>query len=122
MRSAAQNGMASLRPTSPAVLDGPERSSTTIAKPAASADDTVRTRVPPSRTAEGIEQLAEVICQRINGRLTGRIRNLRVHFVSDGFVLEGECSTYYTKQLAQHAALGVLEDDHLENAIVVTVG
>jgi hypothetical protein len=30
--------------------------------------------------------------------------------------------TYYTKQIAQHAALGVLEDEHLENAIVVAVG
>jgi hypothetical protein len=36
-------------------------------------------------------------------------------------VLEGQCATYYTKQLAQHAALGVLEDEHLENAIAVTV-
>jgi len=36
-------------------------------------------------------------------------------------VLEGECSTYYSKQLAQHAALGVLEDEPLENTIVVVV-
>ena len=39
----------------------------------------------------------------------------------DLVVLEGECTTYYTKQLAQHAAMGVLEDEHLENAIVVNV-
>jgi hypothetical protein len=36
-------------------------------------------------------------------------------------ILEGQCATYYTKQLAQHAALGLLEDEQLENAIVVQV-
>jgi hypothetical protein len=33
--------------------------------------------------------------------------------------LEGRCATYYTKQLAQHAAMGIIEDEHLENLIVV---
>ena len=36
-------------------------------------------------------------------------------------VLEGRCSTFYTKQLAQHAALGVLDEEQLENAIIVTM-
>jgi hypothetical protein len=124
MRRAAKNGMPSFRLKSPVVLDDPERSSTTTIRgtnPAAD-DDTQRTRLTPSRTAEDVQRLTEVIRQRINGRLAGRVRNLRVRFGSDGFVLEGECSTYYTKQLAQHAALGVLDDDHLENAIVVAVG
>jgi hypothetical protein len=67
-------------------------------------------------------QLAIAIRQRIESRLVGRIRDLAVRFVDNTVVLEGSCSTYYSKQLAQHAALGVLEDqEHLENAIVVVV-
>jgi hypothetical protein len=67
-------------------------------------------------------KLAAAITQRIESRLPGRVRNLQVRITNVGVVIEGFCATYYTKQLAQHAALGVLEDEHLENAIVVTVG
>jgi hypothetical protein len=63
------------------------------------------------------EQLVRAIEKRIESRLPGRVRNLVVRTV----VLEGQCATYYTKQLAQHAALGILEDEHLENSIVVHV-
>ena len=63
-----------------------------------------------------------VIQQRIESRLRGRVRNLQVRASSEVVVLEGQCTTYYTKQLAQHAAMGVLEDEQLENAIVVSVG
>lgn len=66
-------------------------------------------------------QLAIAIRQRIESRLVGRIRDLAVRFVGETVVLEGNCSTYYSKQLAQHAALGVLETEQLENAIVVAV-
>ena len=67
-------------------------------------------------------QLAIAIHQRIETRLGGRVRNLSVRPVRDNtIVLEGQCSTYYTKQLAQHAALGILEDEQLENAIEVRV-
>jgi hypothetical protein len=66
--------------------------------------------------------LGQLICQRIESRLPGRIRNLAVRISKNNVVLEGQCATFYTKQLAQHAALGVLEDEHLENAIVVTIG
>jgi hypothetical protein len=71
---------------------------------------------------ERLERLAKLIEQRIETRLPGRVRHLSVRVSADFIMLEGECSTYYTKQLAQHAALGVLEDEHLENAIVVTIG
>jgi hypothetical protein len=66
--------------------------------------------------------LGQLICQRIESRLPGRIRNLAVRILKNTVVLEGQCATFYTKQLAQHAALGVLEDEHLENSIVVTIG
>jgi hypothetical protein len=64
-------------------------------------------------------QLPLKIRTRIESRLGGRVRNLVVRAYDDTVVLEGQCATYYTKQLAQHAALGILEDEHLENAIVV---
>jgi hypothetical protein len=65
------------------------------------------------------EALEIVIRKRIESRLQGRVRNLLVRASGDAVVLEGECSTFYTKQIAQHAAMGVLDDEHLENAIVV---
>lgn len=67
-------------------------------------------------------QLAIAIRQRIESRLAGRVRDLAVRIAGTTVVLEGHCATYYTKQLAQHAALGVLEhDEQLDNAIVVAV-
>ncbi len=66
-------------------------------------------------------ELGLAIERRIESRLRGRVRNLSVR-VTDGIVtLQGQCATYYTKQLAQHAALAILEDEHLENLIVVEV-
>lgn len=62
-----------------------------------------------------------VIKQRIESRLPARVRNLVVRSFDGLVVLEGQCATYYTKQLAQHAAMGVLEEEQLENAIVVGV-
>jgi hypothetical protein len=66
-------------------------------------------------------QLAIAIRQRIESRLPGRVRELSVRILGRTVVLEGQCATYYTKQLAQHAALGILEDEQLENAIAVGV-
>jgi hypothetical protein len=66
-------------------------------------------------------QLAIAIRQRIESRLVGRVRELAVSIKGNLVILEGKCATYYTKQLAQHAALGALEDESLENAIVVEV-
>jgi hypothetical protein len=66
-------------------------------------------------------QLPAAIRKRIESRLPGRVRKLVVRIHGNRVVLEGECATYYSKQLAQHAALGILEDEQLENAIVVNV-
>jgi hypothetical protein len=71
--------------------------------------------------SERHRQLPIMIRKRIETRLRGRVRNLSVRLLDDTVVLEGQCATYYTKQLAQHAALGVLEDEHLTNSIVVNV-
>jgi hypothetical protein len=77
---------------------------------------------PTDATSDRNRHLAIAIMQRIESRLPGRVKNLVVRIAAGTVVLEGQCATYYTKQLAQHAALGILEDEHLENAIVVTIG
>lgn len=64
--------------------------------------------------------LAIAIRQRIESRIGGRVRDLAVRVSGNTIVLEGRCSTYYSKQLAQHAVLGVIEDENLENDIVVS--
>jgi hypothetical protein len=69
--------------------------------------------------AERHLRLADDIRQRIHKRLPGRIHDLVVRLNGNTVVLEGRCATYYSKQLAQTAALGALEDEHLENSIVV---
>jgi hypothetical protein len=68
------------------------------------------------------QELAARIKQRIRMQTSGRIRALSV-VVSDGQIeICGQCATFYTKQLAQHAAMGVLEDEVLTNRIDVKVG
>jgi hypothetical protein len=73
------------------------------------------------RASDRQRQLAVAIRQRIESRLGGRVHDLAIRIRGNAIVLEGRCATFYTKQLAQHAALGVLEDGQLENAIVVTM-
>lgn len=53
---------------------------------------------PPPGPGENLEEL-------LQHRLGGRIRNLRVRIEEDGLVLQGQASTYYVKQLAQHLAM-----------------
>jgi hypothetical protein len=71
--------------------------------------------------ADRHRQLVVAIRQRIESRLGDRVHDLAVLVMGNRIILEGRCATYYTKQLAQHAALGVLEDELLENDIVVSV-
>ncbi len=66
-------------------------------------------------------ELAENILARIESRLTGRVRNLTVFTTDNVVLLTGECSTFYTKQLAQHIAMGALEYEQLVNNIDVRV-
>lgn len=66
-------------------------------------------------------ELAQRILKRIAAQLPGRIRNLTVYTTENAVVLAGQCSTFYSKQLAQHAAMGVLEYEQLINNIEVRV-
>ncbi len=82
-----------------------------------------RAAARPSTLADTPEQALEHrIRDRIQKRLGSRIRDLSVDVSDKTIVLQGRCSTYYSKQLAQHAALGVIEDEQLENAIEVAIG
>lgn len=82
---------------------------------------------PPLTTAALTEaeadrqQLIRRILVRIESRLPGRIRGLAVYATENAIVLSGRCSTYYTKQVAQHTAMGVLEYERLINNIDVDV-
>lgn len=63
--------------------------------------------------------LCQLIRDRIRQRLNQRVSNLQVEEEGGAIVLSGRCATFHTKQLAQHAALGVLNDETLENRIEV---
>ena len=65
------------------------------------------------------QRLVHRILGRIESRLPGRIRQLAAYSTDNAIVLSGCCSTYYTKQVAQHTAMGVLEYDRLINNIDV---
>lgn len=54
----------------------------------------------------------------IRGR-TNKIQRLRVDLVEGTFRLRGQCKSYYTKQVALHAAMSVAGVDRLINDIVV---
>ncbi|TWT86256.1 hypothetical protein Mal64_37960 [Pseudobythopirellula maris] len=81
--------------------------------------------MPPHRNHNGGVTapltLSERIQQRIAKRLGCRIRQLVVKQRGKSVRIEGECSTYYTKQLAQHAALGAIDDENLVNALEVAI-
>jgi osmotically-inducible protein OsmY len=83
---------------------------------------TVRIRSAEADDRDARHRALEIaIRQRIESRLLGRVRNLLVRSLDGVVILEGECTTYYTKQLAQHTAMGILDDEQLENSIVVSV-
>ena len=66
----------------------------------------------PNSLQEHVERL-------VRSRTGGMIRELRVEVLNDTIVLTGRTATYYTKQLATHAALGLLKDTTLTNDIEV---
>jgi len=65
------------------------------------------------------EQLAASIERAVQRETAYGVRDLSVAVDRNGVQLNGHCSTYYCKQLAQHAAMGVPGGDRLTNAIEV---
>ncbi|HEY3395995.1 MAG TPA: hypothetical protein VGK58_25050 [Lacipirellulaceae bacterium] len=115
----APYGAATWRETVSAVSAVDEPTTEVLLSPAGTFADAAP--IQPKDRPERNRQLAIAIRQRIESRLPGRVRELSVRILERTVVLEGQCATYYTKQLAQHAALGILEDEQLENAIEVCV-
>ena len=66
------------------------------------------------------ESLAIRIANIIARHTTSGIRDLKVEVSADGVLLQGRCATYYSKQLAQHAAMSIAEGQPLINEIRVS--
>ena len=71
-------------------------------------------------TLEEAERLAASIERAVHEETGHRVRNLCVEISRDGVRLNGRCTTYYCKQLAQHAAMAMPGGDRLTNAIEVS--
>jgi len=63
--------------------------------------------------------VVDVVEQIVRSRTCGMIRGLRVEVVDGTIILSGRAGTYYTKQLATHAALKAAGDMALINSIEV---
>lgn len=74
---------------------------------------------PLPRTLTEAEKLAASIERAVWRETSGGVRNLGVEVRHTGVLLTGRCNTYYTKQKAQHAAMGVSGSDQLTNRIEV---
>ncbi len=72
----------------------------------------------PQTLAEA-EALADSIEKAVQRETGGGVANLSVVVDGDCVWLHGSCSSYYCKQLAQHAAMTVPAGLHLTNCIEV---
>jgi osmotically-inducible protein OsmY len=64
-------------------------------------------------------RLAARIARVVERRTSRTIHNLRVEVRRDGVFLDGQCECFYSKQLAQQAAMGLADDKQLTNRIKV---
>ena len=77
---------------------------------------------PREQNLNGHCELGQAVLDRITKQLGVRVHNLEVEVQENSVVLSGRCSTFYTKQLAQHAALDVIASRSLDNRIEVHAG
>lgn len=61
----------------------------------------------------------EELESRLQARLSGRVRDLRLRLDDAGIVLQGLARTYHAKQLAQHAVMTETDLPIRANEIVV---
>jgi osmotically-inducible protein OsmY len=71
-------------------------------------------------TLEEAELLAASIERAVQLETDRGVADLSVEVSPQGVCLKGHCDTYYTKQLAQHAAMRVPGGDRLINSIEVS--
>ena len=65
------------------------------------------------------EKMATRIERLIRRQTNDKVRDLRVLVLDEGVTLKGRCGTFYSKQLAQHAAMELSESPILANDIEV---
>jgi hypothetical protein len=70
-------------------------------------------------TSADAERLAAAIERSVQEETFHRIQGLSVEIGPNGILLRGRCSSYYYKQLAQHAAMAFPGTGRLRNEIVV---
>ncbi len=70
-------------------------------------------------TLEEAEELASSIERAVLRETDWGVVDLAVEVGPEGVCLKGRCDTYYTKQLAQHAAMRIPGGDRLINSIEV---
>ena len=71
-------------------------------------------------TLEEAEELAVSIERAVQNETGRAVADLTVEVGPQGVRLKGRCDTYYTKQLAQHAAMRIPGGDRLVNSIEVS--
>jgi hypothetical protein len=71
-------------------------------------------------TLEEAEELAASIERAVQCETGRGVADLTVEVGPQGVLLKGHCDTYYTKQLAQHAAMRMPGGNRLTNSIVVS--
>jgi hypothetical protein len=71
-------------------------------------------------TQEEAEALAASIERAVQRETDRGVADLTVEVSARGVRLTGRCHTYYTKQLAQHAAMNIPGGDRLDNCIEVS--
>jgi osmotically-inducible protein OsmY len=76
-------------------------------------------RPPLPETQADAERLAACIERAVWRETGGSVRDLQVVIHRGGVLLIGHCNTYYTKQKAQHAAMGISAGRELTNRIDV---
>jgi len=75
---------------------------------------------PLPETLAEAERLAASIERAVRRETRGGVHNLSVEVSRQGVLLKGRCPTYYLKQLAQHAAMGMPGGNRLTNQIEVS--
>ena len=66
------------------------------------------------------ERLVASIERAVREETGRRVQDLCVEINQNGVLLKGRCTTYYCKQLAQHAAMGMPGGEHVTNSIEVS--
>ena len=66
-----------------------------------------------------LTRLREELETRVQTRTGRRVRNLAIQVSPEGVVLQGQATSYYIKQLAQHGVREYLPEVRLENTITV---